>query len=252
MEHIEYRWNSDKQTHTLRLALVRGTSGSPYTFGETGNGRQIEIGDFFISTTPVTQALWAHVMGSDISPVSTNEELPVVDVSWNDITQSNGFLSKINQSSLCKKLSTQLKIANGLFRLPSETEWEYAAKGGSHWHDGFQFSGSNEIEEVAWHDRKHGDHRHPVEQKAPNRLGLYDMSGNVWEWCQDIFTPEVTQIPQDGHAYMGAGNERVLRGGCFHNWAIHCTVSKRYAIGQQFKDECIGFRIVFSSINTNS
>jgi formylglycine-generating enzyme len=132
---------------------------------------------------------------------------------------------------------------NALFRLPTETEWEYAARGGPHWRDGFRFSGSDDIDAVAWYDRRHGDHTQPVGQKAANRLGLYDMSGNVWEWCQDVYTPDIQRIPRDGTACVEPGNERVLRGGCFHNWAIHCTVSKRYEIAHDFHDGCIGFRL---------
>lgn len=73
------------------------------------------------------------------------------------------------------------------------------------------------------------------------------MSGNVWEWCQDSYTPDVAQIPRDGSAYRDSGPDRVLRGGCFHNWAIHCTVSKRYQIGSDSHDGCIGLRLVLAS-----
>jgi formylglycine-generating enzyme required for sulfatase activity len=73
------------------------------------------------------------------------------------------------------------------------------------------------------------------------------MSGNIWEWCQDVFTPDTRKIPADGSAFAGPGSRRVLRGGCFHNWAIHCTVSKRYEIGRQYHDGCIGFRLVLAA-----
>src|SRR6266542_284514 len=75
---------------------------------------------------------------------------------------------------------------------------------------------------------------------------LLDFGANVWEWCQDSFTREVQKIPADGSAFVGEGNERVLRGGCFHNWAIHCTVSKQYQIERDYHDGCIGFRLVLS------
>lgn len=147
---------------------------------------------------------------------------------------------------MLRSVSARASLEKGGFRLPSETEWEYAARGGPHWRDGFRFSGSNNTDLVAWYDRKHGDHTCNVAQKAPNQLGLYDMSGNLWEWCQDSFTEDVTMIPTDGRAYLSEDPERLLRGGCFHNWAIHCTVSKRYPIDREFHDGCIGIRPVLA------
>jgi formylglycine-generating enzyme required for sulfatase activity len=169
--------------------------------------------------------------------------LPLENVSWDDITQAGGFLDRINASEVRRQICAQLSAADLVFRLPSEAEWEYAARGGPHWRDGFRFSGSNDIDKVAWYDRRHGDHTQEVARKAPNQLGIYDMSGNVWEWCYDTYTDDVGRIPADGSAYVGEGNERVLRGGCFHNWAIHCTVSKRYQIDRDSHDGCIGFRL---------
>ncbi|MBI4904089.1 MAG: formylglycine-generating enzyme family protein [Acidobacteria bacterium] len=177
-------------------------------------------GGFFIGTTPVTQWLWTYVMGSNPS-CRQGSNLPVENVSWDEITSPGGFLERLNK----------IESRDGVYRLPTESEWEYAARGGPHWKDGFRWSGSNNVDAVAWYDRKHGDHTQPVALKAPNQLGIYDMSGNVWEWCQDLRSAD--------------GDERALRGGCFHNWAVHCTVSKRYEIGQQYKDGCIGFRLVF-------
>jgi formylglycine-generating enzyme len=146
----------------------------------------------------------------------------------------------------CWSIVTKLEAHCGAFRLPSETEWEYAARGGPHWLDGFRFSGSDDVDSVAWYDRRHGDHTQRVAQKAPNQLGVHDMSGNIWEWCQDVFTRDVATIPSDGRPFVGPGDDRVLRGGCFHNWAVHCTVSKRYEIAHDYHDGCIGFRLVFS------
>jgi formylglycine-generating enzyme required for sulfatase activity len=173
--------------------------------------------------------------------------LPLENVSWDEITRPGEFLHQINDSPVRAALQTRLAARSGAFRLPSETEWEYAARGGPHWPDGFRFSGSDDIDAVAWYDRKHGDHTQPVGRKASNQLGIYDMSGNVWEWCQDVFTPEVESIPLDGTAFVGPGDERVLRGGCFHNWAVHCTVSKRYQIAHDYRDGCIGFRLVLAA-----
>jgi len=244
METISYNWKSGDEVHSFKLVFVRGTHGHPFSFGEGAARRSVHTQDFFIGTVPVTQALWIHLMGPNANPsLHQGADLPLENVSWDDLTRFGGFLDRINQSPVRTAIIEQAGSEVGRFRLPSETEWEYAARGGPHWSDGFRFSGSNDIDAVAWYDRRHGDHTQPVALKAPNQLGIHDMSGNVWEWCEDVFTRDVESIPEDGTPFVGPGEERVLRGGCFHNWAIHCTVSKRYEIGHDCHDGCIGLRL---------
>jgi formylglycine-generating enzyme required for sulfatase activity len=164
------------------------------------------------------------------------------------------------------------------FRLPSETEWEYAARGGPSWRDNFAFSGSNDPDQVAWYGprwtpmrqavvpllgprlgwrlagrwprSRRATETHEVALKVPNQLGLYDMSGNVWEWCQDVCTNDLDMVPGDGTPYLGIGEERRLRGGCHHNWDLHCRVFWRYGIVADAHDGCIGFRIVLATNQT--
>lgn len=246
MTTITYRWSDESAAHSFDFAHVSGTQGQPYGFGEPPDARLIAVDDFYIGTVPVTQALWEHVMGAEANrSFNRGARLPVENVSWDEITQPGGFLERLNASAMATAIQTS--AASPLrFRLPTESEWEYAARGGPHWRDDFLHSGSANISDVAWYDRRHGDWTQWVGLKAPNQLGLYDMSGNVWEWCHDTYSPDVRTIPADGSASVGDADERVLRGGCYNNWAMHCTVSKRYEIGRAYRDGCIGFRLVLA------
>lgn len=232
--------------YELEMIFVEGTKGPGFMFGVEGDKHEITVKDFFIAKFPVTRALWKHIMGKESSDESQKGyNWPADHLSWFDVTNDNGFLYRINQNDLLKKLQEQLgESPAARFRLPSEAEWEYAARGGKYWKDNFMFSGSNNIDEVAWFKDNSGNRTHEVGEKSPNQLGIYEMNGNIWEWCEDIHTPDTTKIPKDGSPYPGDGTERILRGGCHHNWAIHCTVSKRYAITPDAFDGCIGFRLV--------
>jgi len=245
MKNIKYGFNIEGKDHELEMIYVEGTAEGLYLFG-TDEKRQVSIKDFFISKLPVTQSLWKHIMGENSNPSTIkNNDMPVENVSWNEITQ-DGFLEKINRSNILTALKENLREPGMKFRLPSETEWEYAARGGKHWKDNFLHSGSNEIDKVAWYQKNSWDRMHVAGQKAANQLGIYDMNGNVWEWCQDYFHDDINKIPGDGSPSNENSDSKVLRGGCFHNWAIHCTVSKRYEIMPEYKDGCIGFRLALS------
>src|SRR4051812_19001211 len=151
MERSVYTWSDNGLEHELRLVPVTGTAGTPYLFGRTPNQQPIEIRDFHIATTPVTQALWTHVMGSNPA-ARTDPRAPVENISWEHITGTGGFLERIYASEILSAIGGS--DCTMRFRLPSETEWEYAARGGPHWTDGFVFSGSNDPDEVAWYGLK--------------------------------------------------------------------------------------------------
>jgi formylglycine-generating enzyme required for sulfatase activity len=265
-----YRWDAGGERHELRLLWVPGTGGEPYLFGRGSARKAIHLAGFFMSTTPVTQALWVHLMAANPA-ARLAPRAPVENISWHDITRAGRFLDRVNDRLLTAVAGDEPHLR---FRLPSETEWEYAARGGPAWRDDFAFSGSNDPDQVAWYGPRWTAGRqlvvrllgprlgwkaagrwprprrptqtHDVASKAHNQLGLYDMSGNVWEWCEDVCTDDLSAVPADGRPYRGAGGDRRLRGGCHHNWDLHCRVFWRYGIDADAHDGCIGFRIVLA------
>ena len=127
---------------------VPGTNGNPFLFGREPNQRPIEVPPFYVATTPVTQALWLHVMGSNPS-VGHGLRCPEENVSWKHITEPGGFLDRLNAGEILAAVNND--DAHLRFQLPSESEWEYAARGGPAWKDGFIYSGSNDADKVAWY-----------------------------------------------------------------------------------------------------
>src|SRR6185503_1606506 len=196
VKSLKYNWKSGDTVHEIEFAYVQGTGDHPFLFGEAAM-KPIDVQDFHIVTVPVTQAFWTHVMGEGSNPsVCPGDHRPVENVSWDGISQPDGFLSRINAGSVLAELAGQVPgSAQTILRLPTETEWEYAARGGPNWTDGLMFSGSNDIGAVAWYKDNSGDRTHDVAQKAPNQLGVYDMSGNLWEWCLDSFPRETRWVP---------------------------------------------------------
>jgi formylglycine-generating enzyme required for sulfatase activity len=170
---------------------------------------QVTLSSFSIGQTEVTQELWQAVMGSNPS-YSSGSKRPVEQVSWNDCRT---FITKLNQ------------LTGKTFRLPTEAEWEYAARGGNK-SKGYVYSGSNEIDDVAWYNDNSGNTTHNVATKSPNELGIYDMSGNVWEWCQDWYG-SYSSGSQTNPTGPTSGSYRVRRGGCWGNAASGCRVALR-------------------------
>jgi sulfatase modifying factor 1 len=148
-------------------------------------------------------------------------------VGWNTISTNHSFIS-------CDW------ITNG-YRLPTEAEWEFAARGGNLSHN-YTYSGSNNIFGVAWYTDNSGNSTQPVHTKTENELGIYDLSGNVWEWCWDIYSNYPTGTQTNPHGAM-SGLNRVLRGGCWNNQSNFCTVTYRYNNYASFNNYGIGFRL---------
>lgn len=189
---------------------------------------EVELSDYYIGETQVTQALWKAVMGNNPSGYTGDDDFPVEHVPWDDIVKR--FIPALN------------KKTGRTFRLPTEAEWEYAARGGNK-SKGHKYSGSDEIDEVAWKAGNSGGKTHPVKGKKANELGLYDMSGNVWEWCSDWFG-EYSSGAQTNPQGPDEGSRRVLRGGSFLFEARYCRVSSRFHYTPNSHSWGSGFRLV--------
>ena len=186
----------------------------------------VALSDYYIGKFEVTQKLWKAVMGSNPSNWK-GDELPVESVSWNDVQE---FITKLNQKT------------GANFRLPTEAEWEYVARGGNK-SRGYKYSGSNKIGKVAWYTDNSGSKTHQVGTKSPNELGIYDMSGNVWEWCQDWYG-SYSSSSQTNPTGPSSGSCRVLRGGSWNCHARDCRVSNRGINSPGYRSGYNGFRLV--------
>lgn len=172
---------------------------------------------------------------------------PAIWVSWNDAIAYCNWLSGKEKLSKCYFIDstgkvTYLDTAKG-YRLPTEAEWEFAARGGNK-ATGHFYAGSDDINEVAWYNANSGGKTHPVAQKAPNELGLYDMDGNVWEWLWDIFDASYYRnSPANDPEGPATGPYRVMRGGAFYNNTNYARVFTRQNSYVVFRQNSVGFRI---------
>ena len=191
----------------------------------------VTLNNFYIGKTEVTQMQWRDVMGNAPSSFKNCYNCPVENVSWDDVQK---FIVKLNQKT------------GKTYRLPTEAEWEYAARGGNK-SKGYKYSGNDKIDQVAWYASNSENKTHPVGQKQANELGIYDMSGNVWEWCSDWYGSyeydwnSTISNPQG----QPTGSYRVSRGGSWNYNPQDCRASRRSGGTPADRSGNRGFRLVF-------
>ena len=228
-------FNQTFTVNGVQFTMVE-VGGGTFTMGATSEqgsdawdeekpAHEVTLSDYYIGQTEVTQALWEAVMGSNPSD-SKGGNLPVERVSWDDCQV---FIQKLNQ------------LTGKQFRLPTEAEWEYAARGGRK-SRGYKYAGGNNIDSVAWCDGNSGNETHPVATKQANELGIYDMSGNVLEWCSD-WCGDYTSSSQSDPQGSSSGSFRVIRGGCYYNFARNCRVSYRISNTLDYRSGYLGLRL---------
>ncbi|MDE5610296.1 MAG: SUMF1/EgtB/PvdO family nonheme iron enzyme [Bacteroidales bacterium] len=199
------------------------------TFDDEKPVRTVKLGSYHIGKYEVTQAQWKAVMGTEPSYFK-GDNLPVENVSWKEAQE------------FCKKLSD---ATGRKYVLPTEAQWEYAARGGNK-SQHFKYAGSNNINDVAWYKINSNSKTHSVGGKKANELGIYDMSGNVWEWCSDWYASyDESNVDNPQGAVNGV--EHVDRGGCWCDLASNCRVSSRDQDNPDLRAADLGFRVACSA-----
>ena len=207
-ENKKYYLKLVKEIQVKEIDMILVEGGSFKMGSRDGNGDEkplhtVTVGSFYISKYEITQAHWFSVMGLKHASYNGCEDCPVDGVNWND---AQNFIATIN------------KETDKNYRLPTEAEWEFAARGGIH-SKNYKYAGSDSLDLVAWYDENSGGKKHKVGEKLPNELGLYDMNGNVWEWCSDwygeLFYARSPRMNPLGPSF---GTDRILRGGGWRDY----------------------------------
>ncbi len=211
-----------------RLELIAVPGGTLVMEG----GHRVNLKPFLLGKYPVTQRQYQAVMGKNPSLFKGDLERPMENVNWPDAI------------AFCQKLS---QFLGETIELPSETQWEWAARGATQ-SKGYTYAGSNNLDEVGWYTDNSGNTTHPVGQKKPNELGIYDMSGNIREWCMDNWTVNANELPKDGTPLTigGDSSRRAVRGGSWSYSSDYCRCLQRnrYDRSNRYYDR--GFRVVIS------
>jgi sulfatase modifying factor 1 len=191
----------------------------------------VKVDSFYIQAAPVQQGLWNRLMSSNPEQAHLQPEWPVTNVDWNDCQR---FIERIRE------------VTGDSFRLPTEAEWEFAAAGGRLGRS-CAYAGSDLWEEVGWLSQNSGGQPQPVKAKKPNELGLYDMTGNVWEWCQDWYGDyPIGSNCADNPKGPSDGTARVIRGSSFDCEEQDSNLRTRSYAHPELRHYCIGFRLVKS------
>ena len=243
--------NANAPVEPLMVLVEGGTFEMGSKVGREGNPNAndsvhtVTLDSFYIGQVEVTRAQWLAVMvtytAAQTNPSDPCPTCPVVNVSYSDITATNGYLARLNA------------LTGKSYRLPTEAEWEYAARGGKFNTDSYMYSGYSVLDSVGWYNVNSSNVAHPVGEKWPNALLTYDMSGNVWEWCSDWYDANYYMTSSDhgrDTVYNPTGpvvaSTRVLRGGGWNNTATSGRAASRYGSTPSYRYYLIGFRVVLS------
>jgi len=271
-----------QQAHLKELSTMIPIEGGTFLMGSDDEkaydrekpAHKVKLANFAIGKYPVTQALWQQVITENPSYFK-GEKRPVEQVSWYDavifcnaLNEACGytpcyFSDKKHQTpfgktakgyELLNKGKVFYHVVGKCYRLPTEAEWEYAAKGGNKKSD-YVYAGGDKLNEVAWYRGNSHRETKAIGLKLPNELGLYDMSGNVWEWCWDWFDSDYYKACAaeengtiDNPKGLEIGSDRVLRGGSWSDYSVYCRSTFRFNDRPGFRGSGIGFRLVLSSL----
>ena len=217
----------DNMVYVQGGTFIMGATSEQGSYADSDEkpAHRVTLSSFSISRYEVTQEEWQAVMGNNPSNFKGSKR-PVENVSWN----------------YCQEFIRRLNAMTGKhFRLPTEAEWEYAARGGNR-SQGYKYSGSNNLNSVAWYYDNSGKTSHDVGQKSPNELGIYDMSGNVWEWCSDWYG-NYSSSSQTNSTGSYSGSNRVYRGGGWAGNAWDCRSSNRHNNAPSSGSSALGLRL---------